>query len=247
MATRLNLEILPQPTETTCGPTCLHAVYRYFGENLPLPQVIGEITELSEGGTLAVLLGCHALARGYDATIYTLNLQVFDPTWFVSHNFPLKERLVAQMAAKDSPKLHTASKAYLEFLDRGGKIRMTDLTAGLLRKFLKKSIPVLTGLSSTYLYRSAREHGIKSESDDIRGYPTGHFVVLCGYDMADRSVMIADPFLPNPLGPEHHYEVDVDRVIRAILLGILTYDANLLIIQPGKKSRKVKHVDSDRR
>ena len=32
--------------------------------------------------TLAVLLGCHALRRGYEATIYTFNLQVFDPTWF---------------------------------------------------------------------------------------------------------------------------------------------------------------------
>ena len=23
----------PQPDETTCGPTCLHAVFRYFGED----------------------------------------------------------------------------------------------------------------------------------------------------------------------------------------------------------------------
>ena len=31
-AFRLPVEILPQPDETTCGPTCLHAVFRYFGE-----------------------------------------------------------------------------------------------------------------------------------------------------------------------------------------------------------------------
>ena len=37
---RLPLETLPQPDETTCGPTCLHAVYRYWGETEPLAQVI---------------------------------------------------------------------------------------------------------------------------------------------------------------------------------------------------------------
>ncbi len=28
---RLLLTMLPQPDETTCGPTCLHAIYRYWG------------------------------------------------------------------------------------------------------------------------------------------------------------------------------------------------------------------------
>ena len=79
---RLQLEILPQPNDTTCGPTCLHAVYRYLGEELPLHQVIAETQALQEGGTLAVMLGCHALRRGFDVAIDTFNLQVFDPTWF---------------------------------------------------------------------------------------------------------------------------------------------------------------------
>src|SRR6185369_13364802 len=74
--TRLRLEILPQPDDITCGPTCLHAVYRYFGDVIGLDQVIEEVPQLETGGTLAVLLGCHALRRGYDATIYTYNLQV---------------------------------------------------------------------------------------------------------------------------------------------------------------------------
>src|SRR5437762_675447 len=35
-ALRLPVETLPQPDETTCGPTCLHAVYRYWGDREPL-------------------------------------------------------------------------------------------------------------------------------------------------------------------------------------------------------------------
>ena len=78
----LRLEILPQPDQFTCGPTCLQAVYRYFGDSVPLPKVIDEIPQLEDGGTLAVVMACHALARGYQATIYTYNVHVFDPTWF---------------------------------------------------------------------------------------------------------------------------------------------------------------------
>ena len=72
-----------QPDDTTCGPTCLHAVYGYYGDEAELDQVIQETVRLEHGGTLALLLGCHALRRGYQATIYTYHLQVFDPTWFV--------------------------------------------------------------------------------------------------------------------------------------------------------------------
>lgn len=246
MESRLHFDILAQPDDTTCGPTCLHAVYRYYNDDLPLGQVVEEVPRLPEGGTLGVNLGCHALARGYKVTIFTFNLQVFDPTWFEDGAPPLDERLRAQMAAKHSPKLRTATGAYLEFLERGGRIRMADLTRALIRNYLSRSIPILTGLSATYLHRTAREYGANAESDDIRGVPAGHFVVLCGYDRETREVLVADPLTPNPLAPEPIYPVDVDRVVCAILLGILTYDANLLIIEPDHLPKGKTRVDPDR-
>jgi hypothetical protein len=224
----------------------LHAVYRYYGSDVTLDQVIDECPRLDEGGTLGVLLGCHALRRGFAATIFTYNLQVFDPTWFRPPLANLSAKLQEQTAAKDAPKLHTASKAYLEFLSGGGRIFMEDLTATLIRKHVKRQIPVLTGLSATYLYRDPREIGPDCDPDDVRGFPVGHFVVLCGYDAATRGVLVADPFLPNPLATGQHYVVGVDRVIGAILLGILTYDANLLIIEPLTKRRRNDRVHPDR-
>ena len=151
------------------------------------------------------------------------------------------------LAAKESRKLRTATNAYLEFLELGGKIRMQDLTPGLIRKYLKREIPILTGLSATYLYQNAREFGPNSDSDDVRGRPAGHFVVLCGYDPDSRGVLVADPMMPNPLAPRQHYVLDVDRVISAILLGILTYDANLLIIEPRRSQERSRRADPDRR
>jgi hypothetical protein len=237
MESRLKLAILPQPDNTTCGPTCLHALYRYYGEQIPLEQVIREAPQMEGGGALAVQLGCHALARGYDATIYTYNIHVFDPTWFHPVQKPLRNRLLAQMAAKDEWKLRFATPFYLEFLERGGKVRMQDLSRTLIREYLNRSIPILTGLSATYLYRDAREAPPNFDPDDIRGIPAGHFVVLCGYDRVEKTVLVADPYQPNPLAPGQQYVVSVDRVICAILLGILTYDANLLIIQPRVKRK----------
>ena len=226
--------ITAQPSETTCGPACLHAVYRYFEDNIALEQVVSEVKSLDEGGTLAVFLACHALRRGYSATIYTYNLNVFDPTWFVNQETDIADRLKAQMAVKDVPKLHVATKGYVEFLRLGGRLRLKDLTTSLIRKYLSRSIPILTGLSSTYLYQSPREFGLKGVGDDIKGDPVGHFVVLSGYNRDERTVIVADPFLPNPYSESHHYMISIDRVLCSILLGVLTYDANLLIIEPKK-------------
>ncbi|HEY5315433.1 MAG TPA: C39 family peptidase [Pirellulales bacterium] len=237
METQLTLDILPQPDGFTCGPTCLQAVYRYYGDKASLEQVIAEVPRLEDGGTLDVLLACHALRRGYQAKIFTYNVQMFDPTWFGPAPFnpaPIKAGLRKQMEFKKSPKLAVATEAYLEFLDRGGVLRFDDLTSGLIRKYLNRGIPLLTGLSSTYLYRSAREYGPGQDFDDVRGVPSGHFVVLCGYDATNRQVLVADPLGNNPVSASNPYAVSIDRVIGAILLGIITYDANLLIIERPK-------------
>jgi len=226
----LELEILPQPDETTCGPTCLQAVYRYHGREIPLPQVIAEVKPLATGGTLAVSLACHALRRGFSAVIYTFNLQIFDPTWFREPE-RIASRLREQMESKpEDPRLSEATPRYLEFLSLGGELRFRDLTSALLREYLRRGVPILTGLSATYLYGCSRELG--TEYDDLAGVPVGHFVVLSGYDPEEREVLVADPLHDNPRFGSRYYRVGVDRLMTAILLGIVTYDANLLILRP---------------
>jgi hypothetical protein len=233
LRSKLQFDIGRQPDLYTCGPTCLHAVYRYFGVQQTLEHVIKETPRLPNGGTLAVLLACHALKHNFEAKIYTWNLQVFDPTWFKPGAPPIGDCLARQLDEADSLRVRERSKAYLEFLSLGGKVRMEDLTGNLLRRYLKKGIPVLTGLSSTYLYNEPREYGEKSVPDPIKGTPQGHFVVLSGYDTEERTVHISDPLHPNPLAKnEQNYEIDLERVICAIMLGTLTYDANLLILKP---------------
>jgi hypothetical protein len=237
---RSAIEILPQPDDATCGPTCLHAVYRAYGDEIPLEQVIAEVPPLPDGGTLAILLACHALRRGYDATIYTYNLQIFDPTWF-EHGNPtpgLREKLQAQARVKRGMvQLEVATSAYMEFFDLGGKLRFRELSRRMLREHLADGRPLLVGLSATYLYGCAREMGTDAlDYDDVRGFPTGHFVLLHSYDRERRRIWVADPNAENPAFETHHYAVAVDRLIGAIMLGVLTYDANVLLVEPQGKS-----------
>jgi hypothetical protein len=231
LETHLQFGILPQPDDFTCGPTCLHAVYQFFGDDISLEEVVRQTPRLENGGTLAVWLACQALDRGYRARLYSYNLQLIDPTWFVNPDTDIQAKLRQQIAHKKSRSLATATDAFLEYLERGGQLRFEDLTTKLIRKYLNKRIPILTGLSATYLYRSMREHGAHSEFDDVRGEPAGHFVVLCGYDKLRHMVLVADPLHPNPVSKTPYYEVDIERLLCAILLGVLTYDANLLILE----------------
>ena len=235
------MDILPQPDDTTCGPTCLHAIYRYFGDRIPLHQVVSEVPKIEAGGTLAVYLAVHALRRGYSATIYSYNLQIFDPTWAKARTKEIVGKLRLQASyKKDDPGIEISTKGYLEFLELGGELRFEVLTAALIRRYLKRSLPVLSGLSATYLYNSAREYSEGKDLifDDIRGKSMGHFVVLAGYDKQDRTVLIADPLLPNPVSAGQYYRVDILRLVCAMMLGTLTFDGDLLIIKPVPERKR---------
>ncbi|SHI62454.1 peptidase-C39 like family protein [Fibrobacter sp. UWP2] len=232
----MDLKILAQPDDVTCGPTSLHAVYTHFGYKIPLKQLISEIEFLEEGGTLGVFLGIDALKRGFDATIYSYNLKIFDPTWVGLSMKALREKLVLLHKAKHAPKLKKAIEAYIRFIDLGGRINFADLRAAMFESYFKRDIPVLTGLSATYLYRSKREYTDETDHsvfDDIKGEPMGHFVVLYGFD-EKKHFLVADPDCTNPMMQGPYYKVDKFRLIHSILLGIVTYDSNILVVEPKK-------------
>ncbi len=250
MQLKLPLDIQTQPTDSACGATCLQAIYNYWQDEIELSEIIQQIPEFETGGTLAVLLGCHALSRGYSATLYTYNLHVFDPTWFKSPAIDLREKLIAQKAHKGAEdfRLAAATQAYIRYLSMGGKIEMKPLERQLIKEHVTKNIPMLAGLSATFLYQEAREisqppdeHGISSVPDDVAGKPCGHFVVISGYDEPGDAVLISDPLYPDPQLPAAHYWAAIDHVATAILLGIVTFDSNILVIQPNPNRTDLKH------
>jgi hypothetical protein len=234
----IDIDILGQPDDATCGPTSLHSVYRYYDMEIPLEQVIREVHTFEDGGTLAVWLGTHALSRGFDAVLFSCNLQLLDPSWFATPDINLVAKLEEQLLHKSDAKLIRTSHAFIDFIKKGGTVKLEDVTRDVLRKYLSQGFPILTGLSSTFLYRSPREVPPIQYSDDICGIPTGHFVILCGYNRANKTITVADPLTQNPFSDTRKYDAHIDRVICSILLGVLTYDANFLIIKPKIAKKK---------
>ncbi len=163
----------------------------------------------------------------------SFNLQIFDPSWASLSSETLAERLRRQAEAKDDPLLRRATASYLEFLGEGGTLTFETLTPELLTRYLDRRIPVLAGLSATYLYQEPRERPEDGTADDVLGYPTGHFVVLCGFGALEQRVLVADPLHPPSPRSRPVYSVPLDRFLGAVFLGALTYDANLLAIEPA--------------
>lgn len=228
---KLNVSIDKQPDYTTCGPTSLHAVYRYYGDLIALDEVINEINQFEEGGgTLAAVLGKHALERGYEVSIVSYNINIFDPTWFNLSSEQICKKLEESLKSPNINSKHKfALNQYIAFIKSGGQLIFEDLSGKLLKKIIKKRIPILTGLSSTWLYRDKRENPVTNEYDDLNGEPVGHFVVIDGYSR--KEFFICDPYHNNPINSSHHYNIEATRLLSSVLLGISSYDGNLLLIK----------------
>src|SRR5215204_6519189 len=145
MGPMIELVMSTQPDDETCGPTSIHAIYRHYGDEISLTEVLNSVERLKTGGTLAALLGKHALSRGYQAELYIYDLNVFDPTWF--HEKPigsekLIEKLLEQLKYKQTLRVMEATKAYIEFLELGGQVHFKDLTVTLLNTYFDEKIPV---------------------------------------------------------------------------------------------------------
>jgi hypothetical protein len=228
----LGIRIERQPDYTTCGPTALHAVYRYYGDQIGLPTVIRETPKLPTGGTLGVHLCVHALQRGYECDMWVCNVRHMDPTWFQTPT-DIKAKLRARSAHKghvDDPRYGPALEAAERYLELGGKLVWGDLTPELIARVLGEGTPLLTGTNGTYLYQCARE--TEQGADDVKGDAFGHFIVLGGYRDSDHTVAIADPLLDNPAHGTKYYRATVWRLLGAIFLGVGSDDGNLMRIRP---------------
>jgi hypothetical protein len=217
-----------QPDDVTCGPTCLAQVYKYYGCERSLTTIIEETPRNPDGGTLAVYLGISALRNGFRTQIYAYNLRVFDPTWWKLDVAALLRKLQSRLEKVRSQKLRRTISGYLDYLQLGGEVHFAELTQELLAGILAKGYPILTGLNATYLYGTPREY--QDEYDDVRGEPVGHFVVISGYYPASRRFIVRDPSSHIPFSRTGKYSVEAQRLISAILLGDITYDAVLLVV-----------------
>jgi hypothetical protein len=242
IARELRVQHFTQPDDVTCGPTALRKVYDFYGVSVELHDVLETLERNDDGGTLAVFLGMAALRQGFRARIYSYDLQIFDPTWAVLPAPELVARIRARFPYLVDAKRKRAAMAYVRYLETGGELSFDDLTPALLKSIIDRGHPILAGLSATYLYGFRRERWDEDAGrlvdDDIAGDPTGHFVVISGYDQWGRRLTVLDPSAHVPTSPDGRITVGSERLINAILLGDVTYDAVLLEVWPAGGARE---------
>lgn len=229
----LKVIVQEQPDAVSCGPVCLHAIYSYYEDRMSLQELISEISSLETGGTIGVFLGCHALRRGYQVTMNSVNTHVVDPSWFNLSHDNLIQKLRHQLTYANDARVIYATKAYIQFLELGGKISFSNLSVSLLETYLKKGIPLLSGVNCTWFYQQMREYtNLQNDVlyDEWLGKPCGHFIIIYKIDPQKEMLSIADPNIPNPLSNHHYYKTHFSHWLHAHLLGIMTYDAELLAI-----------------
>lgn len=233
----LDVPRFAQPDDVTCGPTCLLQVLRFYGDDSPFERLVELTTRNPDGGTLAVYLALTALRLGYRARVTSYNLRVFDPTWAGLEREALSDKLLARARVTRKAKVAAICRGYAALLQRGGEVRFdVELSAALIVDMLARGHPVLCGLNATYLYRQARERPDDNESDDVAGDPVGHFLVVCGYADGGAQLWVRDPARHVPFSSDGRYLVPTERLLHAVLLGIVSYDAVLLELWPEDRS-----------
>ncbi len=235
-AVNLPVERFEQPDDVTCGPTCLTQIYRYYGYEKSLEEVIAETPSNPDGGTLAVYLGIGALQNGLATELYSYNLRILDPTWRELDSEALADKLRQRIESVSDGKLKRAIAGYRSYLKLGGRIRFAELDERLMSRILARGYPILTGCSATYLYGTARE--FQEEDDDVRGEPVGHFIVVSGYYPEGGRFVVRDPSAHIPFSTSGRYTVKAGRLISAILLGSTTFDAVLLVVKPRRRGAR---------
>jgi hypothetical protein len=226
----LSVPRFEQPDDVTCGPTCLMQVLRFYEDPTPFERICELTPRNPDGGTLAVNLALAARAMGYAARVHSANLRIFDPTWDGLDPAALGDKLRQRAAAVSKPKLQAACLAYARLIEEGGQVVFPDFTPRLLLDILERGHPVLCGLNATYLYRQARLRPDDNVEDDVAGDSLGHFVVICGHE--EGRFWVRDPAQQVPFSPDGRYDVQARRLLNAILLGIVSYDAVLLEVWP---------------
>ncbi len=154
----LGFTVEPQPDDVTCGPACLHGVYRHYGDPISLESVMSDLKMLEEGGTLDVFLANHALAAAtrprYTPTTCSCSIRPGSTCRATSCVLGSKRRRPSRRNVLDcKPPLAATTSS----CGSAASSSLRDLEPALLRNLLNRGTPVITGLSATFLYRSVRD------------------------------------------------------------------------------------------
>ncbi|MFH1582442.1 MAG: cysteine peptidase family C39 domain-containing protein [bacterium] len=184
-----------------CCVVCLQMVMEYFGEKVPMEELLKQIKVYKNIGTWIADEGKIALKYGFK-------------TFFCYHNSYILDKDTENLSEKDITKLKKylkdiKRKKYkepgfkkreikkdIEYIQLGGKFSTKVPNLDLIDGFLKKKVPVIVTLNT----------------NSLRGQPdkrSGHCVVIIGKEGNNYIVNDPRPEYPKP------YKLNKDKLLHA--------------------------------
>jgi len=214
LAVSHNITATAQPTDLSCGHTCLSMLMSSLGVSMMPQEIMHDIPLLTnddgeEWGTFGIDLAHWCMKRGYSATTYTFDSQLIHLPW--EHLSPA-EIIDALHALKDTYVFAGLGKnltrsfieSYIRYLSDGGTLIIRPfITVSLLHELLERG-PFAALATYNVLYGTGG------------GKANTHFVVVYGRD-EEGNFLIADPWKDNG-----RKVLEPERLLSAIMSGQMT-------------------------
>ena len=181
-----------------CIPACLQQVFAYYDKEVSQEEILNSLDK-PERGMSVPAAGTFAKRSGFNPTIVTNNMDIFDPTWFDVGSEKLIQHLKEKKSSLDEYN-KSVVEDFLEYLEIGGQIGFDTIDSELFVRSLSNKVPVIIELSSTDLYK-------KKDSGEIEG----HGVVIAGFD-GDK-VKVVDPDRDNPYDKTGVYWIPISDIM----------------------------------
>jgi hypothetical protein len=172
-----------------CSPTAYCMVMQYFGDDIVPEQFldavggIKNVTATGVPGTINTENAFFARRRGFKVDCFTYNMRLLSPLMIglkgeqlrdcISENDGV-ERLIAESSADESIYF-----SYVNLLDEGANLFVQRPRIDVVKKYLKKSIPVILNVNTASFYEC--NYNIE----------VGHSIVAIGYE--GKQIIFNDP------------------------------------------------------
>jgi hypothetical protein len=184
---RLNVPYIRQEKKT-CGPSSLQQVLNYYGDPTSLSEILANV-KMFPSGTPPSYLALGAKKLGYKTKLISFDVDYVDPSWKNASKKEIAEKLRKRLPTLKDKSAKMRTRGLLTALKGGVDLEIQIPSEKILIGYLKGGIPPIITLSYNVLHNYKRKFNDKQ--DDVKGHPSGHYVVVSGYD--DKNLIITDP------------------------------------------------------
>jgi len=167
---RINLPILKQPTNKSCGTTCLRIVLAYHGIEISEKTISKNLIKDQEGGTFITELARFAKTLNLKATCFAYNLYLTDPSTDknIDSQTLINKLEKLKNGLKDNWFLEM-TESIINTISSGISYIIKKPNIYLFKSYLRQAIPIIISVNYTSLYNK-------------QGNPfEGHNIILNGF------------------------------------------------------------------